>query len=160
MYIFSYCPFLAPQLSLPVTISPLLLGTRSHAEHHPSPTTTEAALGPWSLAVLPLQLKAFGVLSFILFPLCLPASSDRCLLLLKVGCKSMIRVPGLCTGGDQRERLSQLLTCGAIRMSPPATQLRVANFQSSPALEAVCVGVCVWIFICVPCTRECMNWRE
>ena len=35
---FSYCPFLAsPKLSLPVTVLPLLLGTLSHAEHHPSP---------------------------------------------------------------------------------------------------------------------------
>lgn len=70
MYIFSYCPFLVPlpQLSLPVTLSPLLLGTLSHVEHHPSPATTDAALGPRSLTVLPLQLKVFGVLSFILFP--------------------------------------------------------------------------------------------
>lgn len=70
MYIFSYCPFLVPlpQLSLPVTLSPLLLGTLSHVEHHPSPATTDAALGPRSPTVLPLQLKVFGVLSFILFP--------------------------------------------------------------------------------------------
>lgn len=35
MYIFSYCPFLALQnLSLPVIVLPLLLGTLSHAEHH------------------------------------------------------------------------------------------------------------------------------
>lgn len=73
----------------------------------------------------------------------------------------MIRVPGLCKGGDQKKGWSRLLSYGAIWMSPPETQLRVANnFRSSPALEAVCVGVCVWIFICVPCTRECMNWRE
>lgn len=45
MYIFSYCPFLAPKLSLPITVFPLLLGTLSHAEHHPPPASIDAALG-------------------------------------------------------------------------------------------------------------------
>lgn len=37
---------LPPKLSLPVTVLPLLLGTLSHVEHHPSPSTIDAALGP------------------------------------------------------------------------------------------------------------------
>lgn len=60
---------LPPKLSLPVTVSPLLLGTLSHAEHHPSPFNLDAALGPLaSCGDRQLQLKVFGVLSFILFP--------------------------------------------------------------------------------------------
>ena len=69
MYIFSYCLPLPPKLSLPVTVLPLLLGTLSHAEHHPFPSTIDAALGPLtSCSDRQLQLKVFGVLSFILFP--------------------------------------------------------------------------------------------
>lgn len=56
----------------------------------PPPSTLDAALGPLaSCSDRQLQLKMFGVLSFIRFPTCLPSSSDRCLLLLKVGCNSM-----------------------------------------------------------------------
>lgn len=125
------------------------------------PPTTDAALGPSRApAVLPLQLKVFGVLSFILFPTCLPSSSDRCLLLLKVGCESMIRVPGLCPGGDSRETEPVALLRSDVEEStrdPTACGQQLPVF---PSPAAVCVGVCVWIFICVPCTRECMNWRE
>lgn len=71
MYIFSYCPSLGPQIITSCYILPLLLGTLSHAEHHPSsPVSLDAALGSMaSCSDRQLQLKVFGVLSFILFPI-------------------------------------------------------------------------------------------
>lgn len=163
MYIFSYRPFPAPKFSLPVTILPLLLGTLSHAEHHPSPSARNAALGPLaSCSERQLQLKVFGVLSFILFPTLLTLILRQ----MPLAFKSQMRpcVLGFLVSAkvETREKeLSQLLSLWAVWMSPPEAQWRVANnFQSSPAVEAVCVDVCVWIFIYVPCTRECMNWRK
>lgn len=51
---------LPPKLSLPVTVLPLLLGTLSHAENHPSPSTIDAAQGPSaSYGDRQLQLKVF-----------------------------------------------------------------------------------------------------
>lgn len=71
----------------------------------------------------------------------------------------MIRVPGLCEGGDRREGIEPVALLGS-DLDESTRDPEANDLQSPPALEAVCVGVCVWIFICVPCTRECMNWRE
>lgn len=161
MYIFSYCPFLAPPIITSCYCIALVIRNSKPCGAPPLPATTDAALGPRAPAVLPLQLSVrcseLHPVSHFAYPH--PQTDASCFYKLDVslwlGFLVSVQV-------ETREReMSQLLSCGAIWRSPPETQLRVANnFQSSPALEAVCVGVCVWIFICVPCTRECMNWRE
>lgn len=150
MYIFSYCPFLAPKLSLPITVFPLLLGTLSHAEHHPPPCKHRCC--PRSLGLLQWQTTPAKCLVFLassFLPLCLPSSSDRCLLLLKVGYNYELGFLVSVKVETREKRWSQLLSYGAIWMSPPEARLRVANnFVFPSPWGSVCGCARVDIYIC------------
>lgn len=160
---FFLSPFPCPQILTSCYYITLVIRNSKPCRAPSLPSARNAALGPLaSCSERQLQLKVFGVLSFILFPTLLTLILRQ----MPLAFKSQMRPCDLgflvSAKVETREKeLSQLLSLWAVWMSPPEAQWRVANnFQSSPAVEAVCVDVCVWIFIYVPCTRECMNWRK
>lgn len=57
MYIFSYCPFLAPPIITSCYCIALVIRNSKPCGAPPLPATTDAALGPRAPAVLPLQLS-------------------------------------------------------------------------------------------------------
>lgn len=107
---------------------------------------------PRSLGLLQWQTTPAKCLVFLassFLPLCLPSSSDRCLLLLKVGYNYELGFLVSVKVETREKRWSQLLSSGAIWMSPPEAQLRVANnFVFPSPWGSVCGCARVDIYIC------------
>lgn len=120
-----------------------------------NPSIKDAALSPSLLQWQITPAQSFWCFISILSPVL------HTLILRKMplAVKSWVCVLGPLVSVGRQWRMSHLLSCWAIAWVHQRPDMCGHNFCLPQPLRQ-CVWMCVWIFMYVPCTHECMTWRK